>query len=156
TEPSVRDLFQHDARGEQPHYRLFVHADWQQLGSATALVVALDLDGTLLPFAPTPHEAVIDAETGALLAAVASAPGVTCGIVSGPPRPRVEDLVTRFPTVAWAAEPGVGRYANGIGEAALPPLPQLDEVENALGVLARRYPGALVERKSCSVCLHWR
>jgi alpha,alpha-trehalose-phosphate synthase [UDP-forming]/trehalose-phosphatase len=133
-----------------------VHADWQQLASATNLVVALDLDGTLLPFAATPHDAVVDAETGALLAAVASAPGVTCGVVSGRPRNLIGDLVTRFPKIVWAAEHGVWRYADGAWEAALPPLPQLDEVESALAVLARRYPGALVERKSCSVCLHWR
>jgi trehalose 6-phosphate synthase len=133
-----------------------VHADWQQLASATNLVVALDLDGTLLPFAPSPHEAVVDDETGALLAAVAAAPGVTCGVVSGRPRELVDDLVARFPQIAWAAEHGVWRHADGSWEAALPPLPQLDEVESALSALARRYPDALVERKSCSVCLHWR
>jgi len=38
----------------------------------------------------------------------------------------------------------------------LPPIAQLDEIERALGVLAARHPGALVERKSCSVALHWR
>jgi len=35
-------------------------------------------------------------------------------------------------------------------------LPQLDEVEQSLRRLAARHPGALIERKSCSVCLHWR
>ena len=48
------------------------------------------------------------------------------------------------------------RYAGGVWEAALPPVPQLTEIEAALSALARRYPGALVERKSCSVALHWR
>jgi trehalose-phosphatase len=34
--------------------------------------------------------------------------------------------------------------------------PQLDEIDRSLRQLAARSPGALVERKSCSVCLHWR
>src|SRR5262245_32771150 len=104
TDNRVRGTFQHGANQVQAHYRPFVHADWQQLASATSLVVALDLDGTLLPFAATPHDAIVDAETGALLAAVADAPGVTCGIISGRPRELIGDLVTRFPHVAWAAE----------------------------------------------------
>ncbi len=33
---------------------------------------------------------------------------------------------------------------------------ELDEIERSLGALAARHQGALVERKSCSVCLHWR
>ena len=38
-------------------------ADWQQLGTAGTLVVAVDLDGTLVPFADTPHEAVVSSDT---------------------------------------------------------------------------------------------
>jgi trehalose 6-phosphate synthase len=77
-------------------------------------------------------------------------------IISGRPLPLVQDLPPRFPTVAFAAEHGVWRCAEGLWEAALPPVPQLEEIERTLRHLADRYPGALVERKSCSVCLHWR
>src|SRR5262249_22234490 len=87
---------------------------------------------------------------------LSATPGVTTGILSGRPRELVEDLPSRFPNVAIAAEHGVWRWANGAWEASLPPLPQLDEIERPLQNLAQRYPGALVERKSCSVCLHWR
>jgi trehalose 6-phosphate synthase len=131
-------------------------ADWQQLVSATSLVAAVDLDGTLIPFAPTPREAVVDGDTLALLAALGAAPGVTLGVISGRPRGLVDDLAARLPTIAWCAEHGVWRFADGEWLAALPPIPQLDEIERALGVLAGRHPGALVERKSCSVVLHWR
>jgi trehalose 6-phosphate synthase len=128
----------------------------QQLASAGQLVVALDLDGTLLPFAPTPAEARLDGDTAALLAALAATPGITLGIISGRPRSLLEDLPPRFPGVVFAAEHGVWRHADGAWEAALPPVPQLDEIERSLRQLADRNPGALVERKSCSVCLHWR
>ena len=133
-----------------------MHAEWQHLASATSLIAAIDLDGTLLPFAPTPQEARMDAPTAALLEALSSLPGVTMGIISGRPRKLVEDLAQRFPRVAFAAEHGVWRFASGVWESALDPVPQLEEIERALTGLAKRYPGALVERKTCSVCLHWR
>ena len=133
-----------------------MNAEWQQLATAPSIVAALDFDGTLIPFAPTPQQAVPDGDTLALIDALASSPGVTLGIISGRPRALVEDLARRFPKVAFAAEHGVWRHANGEWEAALAPIPQLDEIERSLVGLAKRYTGALVERKSCSVCLHWR
>jgi alpha,alpha-trehalose-phosphate synthase [UDP-forming]/trehalose-phosphatase len=133
-----------------------MHSEWQQLAKASQLVIALDLDGTLLPFAPTPEEARVDGATAALIEALAATPGVTLGIISGRPLRLVEELPPRFPGVMFAAEHGVWRCANGTWEAALRPVPQLDEIELSLRQLAERHPGALVERKSCSVCLHWR
>jgi len=133
-----------------------MYAEWQHLASAASIVAAVDLDGTLIPFAPTPQEAVPDGDTMALIDDIAATPGVTLGVISGRPRPLVEDLAKRYPSVAFAAEHGVWRHANGQWEAALDPVPQLDEIERSLVGLAKRYPGALVERKTCSVCLHWR
>jgi alpha,alpha-trehalose-phosphate synthase [UDP-forming]/trehalose-phosphatase len=129
---------------------------WQQLVTAPHVVAAIDLDGTMIPFASTPHEARLDGEAAALLDALATTPGVSVGIITGRPRELVEDLPARFPTLAFAAEHGVWRFADGEWQAALPALPELDEIESSLRVLARKHPGALVERKTCSVCLHWR
>jgi len=133
-----------------------MQAKWQHLATAGQIVIALDLDGTLLPFAPTPEEARLDGDTAALIVALAATPGVTLGIISGRPLHLVKDLPPRFPGVAFVAEHGVWRCTDGTWEAALPPVPQLDEIERWLRQLADRHPGALVERKSCSVCLHWR
>src|SRR6185503_18534185 len=133
-----------------------MHAEWQHLASAASLIAAIDLDGTLLPFAPTPQEATIDDQTAALIDALSALPGMTMGIISGRPRDLVSDLAQRFPRVAFAAEHGVWRCASGVWESALEPVPQLDEIERALTGLAKRSPGALVEHKTCSVCLHWR
>ncbi len=133
-----------------------MHAEWQHLASAASIIAAIDLDGTLLPFAPTPQEAKLDEQTTSLLDALANVPGMTMGIISGRPRDLVQDLAQRFPKIAFAAEHGVWRYASGVWESALDPVPQLDEIERTLTGLAKRYPGALVERKTCSVCLHWR
>ncbi len=133
-----------------------MHAEWQHLASAASIVAAIDLDGTLLPFAPTPQDAKLDDQTADLIEKLSVVPGVTMGIISGRPRELVEDLARRFPKVAFAAEHGVWRYASGVWESALDPVPQLEEIERALSGLAKRYPGALIERKTCSVCLHWR
>jgi alpha,alpha-trehalose-phosphate synthase [UDP-forming]/trehalose-phosphatase len=133
-----------------------VYAEWQHLATVSQLVVALALDGTLIPYAPTPEQAAVDADTVALLQRLAALPGVSVGVVSGRPRPLVEDLPAQLPTVAFAAEHGVWRHADGTWSAWLAPVPQLDEIQQALTALARKHPGALVERKSCSVCLHWR
>src|SRR5262245_28492200 len=130
-----------------------MQAEWQQLASAASLVCALDLDGTLLPFAPTPKEAVIDPATADLLDALAVLPGVTLGIISGRPRELLAGAVQRFPHCAFAAEHGTWRYANGVWDCALPEVPQLDEIYAKLSTLSRRHPGAFVERKTCSVCL---
>jgi alpha,alpha-trehalose-phosphate synthase [UDP-forming]/trehalose-phosphatase len=131
-------------------------AEWHQLASAAAVVTALDLDGTLVPFAPTPEEAKMSPDTEALIDALIATPGVTCGIVTGRPRELAQPIVDRFPNAFVAAEHGAWRYARGAWEAALPSVPQLAEIEAALAALAKRYPGALVERKSCAVALHWR
>ena len=93
-----------------------MHAEWQHLASAASIVAAIDLDGTLLPFAPTPQEAVIDSDTAALIDQLANCPGLTFGIISGRPRALVEDINKRFPTIALAAEHGVWRYASGVWE----------------------------------------
>ncbi|HEY5921436.1 MAG TPA: trehalose-phosphatase [Kofleriaceae bacterium] len=133
-----------------------MHAEWQHLASAASFIAAIDLDGTLLPFAPTPQEAIIDDQTARLIDGMSALPGVTMGIISGRPRDLVTGLAQRFPHVAFAAEHGVWRCASGVWESALEPVAQLDEIERTLSGLAKRYPGALVERKTCSVCLHWR
>ena len=133
-----------------------MHAEWQHLPRAPHLVIALDLDGTLIPFAPTPAEAHLDAASTAVLARLVALPGVTLGVISGRPRALVDELVTAFPQIAIAAEHGAWRYAGGAWEAALPAIPYLDEIADALVALAARHGGALVERKACSVCLHWR
>ena len=129
---------------------------WHALPSAPQLVVALDLDGTLIGYAATPAEAHVDGATAAVVEALAKSPGVLLGIVTGRKRELVEDLPARLPGVPFAAEHGAWRYVNGVWELAAPAVPERDELDRSLTALAARHPGALVERKTCSICLHWR
>ena len=130
--------------------------EWEQLAASPHLVIALDLDGTLIPFAPTPAEAVVDGDAAMLLDALPQLSNVTVGVITGRPRGLVADLVGRFPRVAFAAEHGVWRFVDGAWDAAMAPLVELEEIAASLTGLTQRFPGALIERKSCSVCLHWR
>jgi trehalose 6-phosphate synthase len=132
-----------------------VQAVLQRAASASQIVLALDLDGTLIPFAQTPQEARVEGEAAALLEELGALSNVTLGVITGRPRELTEEL-TRFPRLAIAAEHGAWHYSDGAWDAVLPPIPQLDEIEAQLRQLAARHPGARVERKSCSVCLHWR
>jgi alpha,alpha-trehalose-phosphate synthase [UDP-forming]/trehalose-phosphatase len=133
-----------------------VQAVLQRAASAAQIILALDLDGTLIPFAPTPQEARIEGEIAALLDELGALPNVVACVVTGRPRGLVENLPPRFPQLSIVAEHGAWRFEGGQWVAALPAIPQLDEIEGQLRQLAARHPGALVERKSCSVCLHWR
>ncbi|HEU4538890.1 MAG TPA: trehalose-phosphatase, partial [Polyangiaceae bacterium] len=56
---------------------------WLALAGHSPLAILLDLDGTLIPFAPTPAEARPGPDLLALLARLAATPGVTCAVVSG-------------------------------------------------------------------------
>ena len=64
---------------------------WRTLVRAERLAVLVDLDGTLIEFAPTPELAVLDAEAAGLLCDVI-ATGVHVVIVSGRPRSSIEPL----------------------------------------------------------------
>jgi alpha,alpha-trehalose-phosphate synthase [UDP-forming]/trehalose-phosphatase len=130
--------------------------DWLDLARCDDLVVALDLDGTLVPYALTPDAAVIDEPLVELLTRLSSLPRTTVAIVSGRPRSMLVDLVARLPALVYVGEHGAWRAADGATTDVLPPTPELAELEAALRALAARAPGAIVEHKQASVCLHWR
>ena len=113
----------------------------------------LDLDGTLVPFARTTEEAVLDAEAVSLLDALHEI-GVQVVIVTG----RTQALVNTLRPLArhawWVAEHGAWR--NG-GDAWVGP-PPATELEGLIVALGRMpaIPGVRLEPKSLSVCVHWR
>jgi trehalose-phosphatase len=130
---------------------------WLAMARSTPLAVLADLDGTLLPFAPTPAEARPDRALVDLLAELAQAPGVTAAVVSGRPRETLEDFFHDVPGLYLAAEHGGWRRDRGAWE----PFDEhdrtdVDALARELDELAARYPGAIVERKTWSVAFHSR
>jgi trehalose 6-phosphate synthase len=132
--------------------------DWERLARASPLGVVVDLDGTLIPFAPTPAAAPVDDEALAPLRALAADPSVLVTLVTGRPRALVADVVMRAPELRVFAEHGAWRWEPGARAwfEAQPAATELDELEGTLRTLAGAVEGAIIERKHCSVDLHYR
>ena len=129
---------------------------WLSVARHTPLGILCDLDGTLVPFASSPEEARPDDATVSLVHSLATLPGVTMAIVSGRPKEWLETFFTS-PAVYLVAEHGSSRRGSGAWElvSELDPAP-LGELADALGKLASRHQGALLERKQTTVAIHYR
>jgi trehalose 6-phosphate synthase/phosphatase len=138
--------------------RAELSAELARAGAAPEVVVLLDYDGTLVPFATRPADAALDPDLLALLAGLAGAPGVHVHIVSGRPREELE---------AWFGDLDVGLHAehglwsrmrHGAQWRRLPAsvLPNADQIAAILEDWAARTPGSFVERKSEVLAWHWR
>ncbi len=130
---------------------------WNSFACHPFLGVLTDLDGTLLPFAGTPEEARPAPALLALLEELAALIGVRLAVVSGRPKEDMERFFGAYPAMMLVAEHGAWRRQEGTWQAllSLDPRP-LDPLYADLLRLAERYPGALVERKTWSVALHFR
>jgi trehalose 6-phosphate synthase len=130
---------------------------WRAIGRWSPLAVIADLDGTLIPFAPTPDQAKPDDDLLALLRDLASSPGTTAAVVSGRPRETLQSFFEGCPDLALVAEHGGWRRGAGAWEST--PSVEKSEIETLVEDLRRiasRYPGALVERKTWSTAFHFR
>jgi trehalose 6-phosphate phosphatase len=131
----------------------------EPLLAAPRLLAAFDYDGTLVPIAPTPEEAVAGPETRGALEALAGLPGTRLAVVSGRPVARLRELVGG--AGAWLV--GLhGLEVAGPGEAPRTRL-DLEASAAALGPLravaaelAGRHPGVRVEDKGPTLALHTR
>ncbi len=123
------------------------------LGEAALL---LDVDGTLLDFAPTPESVVVPAGLLEALLTLRAALGDALAVVSGRPIEQIDGLLGDAP-FAVAGEHG-GAVRHGPAEAVTrPDLPELPPgwLERA-EAMAARHAGSLVERKQRGFVVHWR
>jgi trehalose 6-phosphate synthase len=127
---------------------------WRSLAQSERLVLLLDLDGTLIDFAATPEEAVIDAEAVDLITRL-SASNIQVVVVSGRPRVFVDPLRAVIPAAWWVAEHGTWRWAPELSHYPSEEVPVLDDLAARLHPFSL-IPGVRFERKSASLCVHWR
>jgi trehalose 6-phosphate synthase len=127
---------------------------WRSLAQSERLVVLVDLDGTLIDFAATPEEAVRDSEAIELLTAL-SARNVQVVVVSGRPRIFIDPLRSLIPSAWWVAEHGAWCWDPELSLLPSDSVPVLDDLAARLDVFSR-IPGVRFERKSASLCVHWR
>ncbi|HWM85221.1 MAG TPA: trehalose-phosphatase [Kofleriaceae bacterium] len=130
---------------------------WHRVARHTPLALLLDMDGTLIPLAATPAEARPGPEVRELLARLAATPGVTCAVVSGRPRDALDELLGDVPALRLVAEHGMWRNSGAGWEATAAVEPEiLDRLQAMLAPLVEAESGALFERKSASLCVHYR
>ena len=131
----------------------------EPLLAAPRLLAAFDYDGTLVPIAPTPEEAVAGEGTRRALAALARLPGTRVAVVSGRPAAGLRALVGG--DGLWL----VGLHGLEIAAPGEPPRPRLDADAFAAALdplrvvvagIAERHPGVRVEDKGPTLALHTR
>jgi trehalose 6-phosphate synthase/phosphatase len=130
----------------------------RRLRAAHHLVLLLDYDGTLVPFAPTPELAVPDTELLDLLRALATRPRTSVHIVSGRTRETLGSWLGDLP-LGLHAEHGLWSRPAGTTDWTAPPLPTAAWRPAVLAILrdfAVRTPGSLVEEKTRSLAWHYR
>jgi trehalose-phosphatase len=128
---------------------------WNELLASERVALLSDLDGTLVPFAPTPADAVLDEETISVLGELAAL-GVQIVVVSGRPRKLVDHCRALVPGAWWFAEHGTWRSVDGPWMCASTSAGALGDLGQALLRAVGLTDGARLERKTAGVCVHWR
>jgi trehalose 6-phosphate synthase/phosphatase len=119
--------------------------------------IALDYDGTLVPFFPLPALAAPDRDLTALLERLARNPANLVHIVTGRSRASIEPWLGHLPLSLhaehgyWSKHPGGDWIANGLNDGSW------KEVWRSLAnQFVDGTPGALLEEKDVSIALHYR
>jgi trehalose 6-phosphate synthase/phosphatase len=129
-----------------------------RLRSAERLLLLLDYDGTLVPFARSPNLAAPDRALRDLLSVLAGRPGTRVHVVSGRTRELLERWLGDLPVGLHAehgywsrpAPSGAWTTCAEVSIAWMPGVRRLMEDATA------DTPGALIEEKSVSLAWHWR
>jgi trehalose 6-phosphate synthase/phosphatase len=160
---SFLDALDHAAagRGTFPAARLSVddtRALQCRLRAAADLVLLLDYDGTLVPFASVPDLAAPDQALLELLGALAQRPRTWVHLISGRSRETLERWLGSLP-IGLHAEHGFWSRSQDSREWVALSTPLLDWRERVLPMLeqaAARTPGSLVEEKTAGLAWHYR
>jgi trehalose 6-phosphate synthase/phosphatase len=127
-----------------------------RMTAAAPLILLLDYDGCLVPFAPIPDLAQPDTEVLDLLRALSARPLTQVHVVSGRSRDDVEAWLGDLP-IALHAEHGLwSRLPGEPGRAAPVDASWKERVRPILLDYADRTPGTLVEEKAAGLAWHFR
>jgi trehalose 6-phosphate synthase/phosphatase len=136
-----------------------VEAAEEAFRAAGKRLMLLDYDGTLVPYAARPREAIPPAHVLALLASLAAAPGVTLALVSGRSRADLESWFGRIHGLWLIAEHGAAvRPPGGAWDLVRggPPPGWKAKVLPVLEHYLDRTPGSLIEEKEFALVWHHR
>ena len=115
----------------------------------------LDVDGTLLEFAPRPDEVEVPQQLREALAALHERLGGAVALVSGRSLATL-DILLSPPRLPASGLHGLERR-HGRRVHRAPRAPEaLDRVRSEAVRVAARHPGAVIEDKGAALALHWR
>jgi trehalose 6-phosphate phosphatase len=120
------------------------------------IAILLDIDGTLLDFAPTPRDACVPSGLLRILNGLLANTQGALALVSGRSLWDIDDLFApaRFPAVAGhGAEIRVAAASDAV---AIRAEPLEAELKRRLAAIAKLAPGILIEDKGYSLALHYR
>jgi trehalose 6-phosphate synthase/phosphatase len=129
-----------------------------RLVCASSVVLLLDYDGTLVPFAPTPDLATPDSDLLGLLGALAVRPATRVHLVSGRQRENLEAWFGEL-AIGLHAEHGLWSRAPSTGDWQRHDIARAVPYDQLLGLLKHftdRTPGSSIERKSAGLAWHFR
>jgi trehalose 6-phosphate synthase/phosphatase len=127
--------------------------------AASSRLLLLDYDGTLVPYAARPREAIPPAHVLSLLAGLADEPGVTLAVVSGRSRSDLEGWFGRIERLWLIAEHGAAVRPPGKAWELVrggPPTGWKAKVLPLLEHYLDRTPGSLIEEKEFALVWHHR
>jgi len=130
----------------------------ERIRGARHTLLLLDYDGTLAPITPVPDQATLPRHTGLILRRVARRRRTTLAVVSGRTVADLRHLVG-LRTLAYVGNHGLEAWRNGRHTRLIVPRSSMDAIARLrprLGSLVRRFPGAFIEDKWSSLCLHYR
>ncbi|GEP41987.1 bifunctional alpha,alpha-trehalose-phosphate synthase (UDP-forming)/trehalose-phosphatase [Brevifollis gellanilyticus] len=129
-----------------------------RMKNAEHLVLVLDYDGTLVPYAGLPELAAPDKELYELLEALIAKPNIELHIASGRPRETMERWFGGL-DAALHADHGFWKRARGATEWTTMGSLEAGWKEKAKVIMeefAARTPGSFVEEKTVALCWHFR
>ena len=130
----------------------------ERASEAERVYILLDYDGTMVPIAEAPEQALPDRALIELLDDLCQCPGVEVHIVSGRPRESLDEWFRQLPIALWA-EHGFWRRAprSSNWKAAGQQSPGLlARVLPIVNQFTANTPGAWVETKTASLSWHYR
>jgi trehalose 6-phosphate synthase/phosphatase len=130
----------------------------RKLATSDELVLLLDYEGTLMPFAATPQLARPDGEVRHLLASLASRRGTEVHVMSGRDRETMAHWLGDLPLTLHAENGFWTRPARGEAHETdtITDVHWREAAREILRGFAERTPGALVEEKAVGLAFHYR
>jgi trehalose 6-phosphate phosphatase len=127
-----------------------------RIASADRLCLFLDVDGTLLEIAPTPHSVRVDDPLRDLLLRVSAALDGAVALISGRSLAALDSLFALGSWPAAGLHGGERRDAAGRVRVLAADGGRLEPVRSALRRLVAETPGALLEDKTHGLAVHYR